>query len=634
MKRKSADFVDAEPASIEKVLSTYSVFHVPKYQRNYAWRDDRVDQLWVDILENFDDISNNPEHADDYQYLLGSIVLVKSKEKTDITSYVIVDGQQRLATLTMLFCASRNIMVADAEHDESKRLAINENIPYVENMINNVDSDKTPKLILNDTDKKLFREMQRGNNIGPKPKQEASSCTLIRNNYKFLKKKLLFALNTDFNPAAEDDPDKLEFDPDEESARNRRIENYPRLLEFLRHVTNNNHVIQLTVHDEDAASQIFETLNERGKPLSKSNLIKNLVLRKCNDQSMEDELSNRWNAIFDVKIKDRDDDFIMESYNSRNSDKGSLRKKLDEKYPNTRSKKYMTKKNMYKIIKSMIDNKIDSEKLISELETDASFLDELNNPSKYFDDETRDDIKAIKTLQAKYIRIAILAAYRRWHEDNYDDYRRLVNLLVKFFFKIRTVRGTGPSKIEKTVESVTKMINSGSSFDDVLKRVKEDDNHELFLIDFRNRFAISPSPDNAKYVLLKITMKLGSNRDDVKPIKKLTLEHVLPKNYKAHWNERDFFNMYEGRGDSLEEFVDRLGNLTLLNPGINATLRDQDFHMKKTKKDRNGNLEGYDGSNLEINKKTVCNYEKWTAQTVDCREKTFTTYASKIWSLD
>ena len=92
----------------------------------------------------------------------------------------------------------------------------------------------------------------------------------------------------------------------------------------------------------------------------------------------------------------------------------------------------------------MVRKETECRRYIQELEEDAAFLGQLNEPASYQDGETRDEIYAIRALGAKFIRTPMLAAYRRWGMT--ENYRTLVRLLVRFFFKYRIVRQMHPGK--------------------------------------------------------------------------------------------------------------------------------------------------------------------------------------------
>ena len=181
---------------------------------------------------------------------------------------------------------------------------------------------------------------------------------------------------------------------------------------------------------------------------------------------------------------------------------------------------------------------------------------------------------------------------------------------------------------------ITKMINENQSINDVIKILKSEDDHEDFIYNFKASFMSNPTKDAIKYVLQRITIHLGTEHDDVKPIENLTLEHILPQNHRL-WNKNNFFSEYGGEKKNMDEFVGRLGNMTLLKKSLNSKIKNQTFEYKKGRKDEKDDRDiGYNSSELKINKETVCNHDVWTANIIEKRESDFLGFAKIIWNLD
>lgn len=623
-------FSNTEANSILQLLQGNVQFKVPRFQRNYSWNIEKAEALWDDIIDNFKVIKDNPDSIQEAQYLLGPIVLVRNPNKPG--SYFVIDGQQRLSTLTMLFCVARDVILEDIQKEDSRPP---EGFGKISELIENTQMEKRTgwKLELNDTDKDFFREIQEYEDHEEsqlarikKKRVKQQSLKFLQSNYIFLHNKITDLLYTDFG----DDNTDLEG-KSEDDLRNMRIKKHSTLLWFLTHVRENNFLIKIMVSDDSSAFQIFETLNERGQSLSKSNLIKNHILNKVENDEKQRELSDKWNRIFDeiVGNDQPDDDFIMESYHSRNADSKSLRMQ----HSSTRN---MSRRNLYKIIKGMVSNEDDCKRFIGELKKDADFLSQLNDPTTYFDEESKEDILAIKALKAKFIRAPLLAAYRKWYDGESKkskDYTNLVKFLVKFFFKTRVVRQAHPGDIEEKMVEVTKMINKGDSIKSITAKLKEADDHDDFMYNFKRFMREQRTNPVSKYILQKITLELGTNYDDVRPIDKLTLEHILPQKHDK-WNSLDFFKEYKEDGNKLGDFVIHLGNMTLLKQAVNVALQNELFQNKKHHLDKDGNQMGYLNSNLHINQKTVCNYDEWTANIIVQRAEKFAALADQIWRLD
>ena len=611
----TSKFSNTSATTLWELLNGDVRFYVPKFQRNYAWNKENAETLWSDLMEGFQNIKDTSYPTQEGQYLLGPIVLVHENKN----KYWVIDGQQRLSTITMLFCIARDIM---RENIRTESNLMPEGYGKIMDMLENTDMMGTHsswKLVLNDTDKDVFRQIQKYED-DPKPQVErikidprAKSQKLLKENYKFLYDKIMNAICTGFDDRSDNFDYKKTLNATEMINQNFKMLNF-----FLAHVKTNNFVVKVVVEDSGTAYQIFETLNYRGQGLSKSNLIKNYVLNLVTDESDQNNLSNDWNSIFDKIINqgEADDVFILESLRSRNF------------CPN----KKITLKNLYDIVRSDIINDENARNYVKDLTTDAEFLATLYNPQQYDDDYVKDDIYAIRTLGAKSIRVPILVAYRRWYDDDKNSYQRLIKILVKFFFKIKIIRGIHAGKIEKIMSEISEMIGTGKSLQNVISKLQEHDDHDDFKYNFR-KFMIDPPPNAAKYALQQITMHLGGKYTDVRPIDSLTLEHILPKKIGKEWKKEEFFRDYP-TDKKMDDFIGHLGNLTLLQGTLNSKIQNESFQHKKCSRDDNGLEIGYQTSRLEINRQTVCNHHEWTASVIEERGKSFEHHADQIWTLD
>jgi uncharacterized protein with ParB-like and HNH nuclease domain len=109
-----AKTLEAHDKLIREIFEGSYQFEVPDYQRPYAWGTEQTDELFNDLLSAMQDARANGGMA---QYFLGSVVLIKNDR--DPQAWV-VDGQQRLTTLTMLFAALRADWEASSYHQGVK----------------------------------------------------------------------------------------------------------------------------------------------------------------------------------------------------------------------------------------------------------------------------------------------------------------------------------------------------------------------------------------------------------------------------------------------------------------------------------------------------------------------------------
>lgn len=437
--------------------------------------------------------------------------------------------------------------------------------------------------------------------------------------------------------------------------------------------------VRIVVDDDEDAYEIFETVNGRGEPLSKSNMIKNYLLKQFSDKKDKDDYSKKWDKIIDAvtKYNKKPDDFLRESLISRGSE-DETGKYTFQKFPiQVQSKKLVkvTKDNLYKVIKynfeKLKDKDSDKEKelrkkyseyyiddiLTKDLEISNILDDPINNwPKKSPNfDTAKDALTDLRNLQAIYIRLPIMCAYQKWGQDS-QELSILIKFLVPFFFRYKTISDRNTTKLESHMLKICEKIKNGkNSKKDLLEVIKYllqfnvDD--ESFKNNFNPRLQ-EPTPELAKFVLQHITIQLGNPFSDVQVVDDLHVEHILPQTPLIdssktieNWVKDDFFSDYDQvKHKTIKEFSSwssRIGNLTLLHEKINTAIKNKSFKIKKTYEDpKTKKPKNYEISDLEINKQTVVKVQGtnksrdvWTAGAIYEREVYFTELAEIIWNL-
>lgn len=221
--------MDARKGNIYEILNGNRQFLIPVYQRFYSWDIDQCKRLWNDIVEM--------QRKGKAGHFVGSIVnIAEQAMPTGVQKYMIIDGQQRMTTLTLLLLALRDYAIKNP----SDRTI---NARRIDNMLlkNEYESgDERYKLLLTETDRDILISL-----VEKKPISESIRSRLIEN-YNFFANKLA---------------DK-ELQPAE-------------VYESIGKLQIVNITLDRTVDDAQA---IFESLNSTGKELSESDLIRNYVL--------------------------------------------------------------------------------------------------------------------------------------------------------------------------------------------------------------------------------------------------------------------------------------------------------------------------------------------------------------------
>ena len=221
--------MDARKGNIYEILNGNKQFLIPVYQRFYSWDIDQCKRLWNDIVEM--------QRKGKEGHFVGSIVnIAEQAMPTGVQKYMIIDGQQRMTTLTLLLLALRDYAIMNPSDTTI-------NARRIDNMLlkNEYESgDERYKLLLTETDRDILISL-----VEEKPIVEDTRSRLIEN-YNFFVGKLA---DKEIQPA----------------------EVYESIGKL--------QIVNITLDRAvDDAQAIFESLNSTGKELSESDLIRNYVL--------------------------------------------------------------------------------------------------------------------------------------------------------------------------------------------------------------------------------------------------------------------------------------------------------------------------------------------------------------------
>lgn len=251
--------LNAVTRSVGDIFSVNKKYLVPRFQREYSWTKEEVDEFWDDIIQQIKLIKKKPKNE---EYFIGCIVLVGEDSKQD---YLIVDGQQRLTTLTILL---RAIVERLRElGDETAALALYKNV------IEGTDDDgKNYFKLVNESPKPYFQnELQAYTKEGLK-EAETEEEQLLLSTFNGFQKRLKGL--------------SIHGLSELESIKALRIQ----VLNFLK-------FILVTAKHEDDAYTIFETLNARGLSLTSVDLIKNWIFKNYKHTHPNDNAKAIWNDL-------------------------------------------------------------------------------------------------------------------------------------------------------------------------------------------------------------------------------------------------------------------------------------------------------------------------------------------------
>ncbi|MCY3580292.1 MAG: DUF262 domain-containing protein, partial [bacterium] len=245
--------IKAGEKNLRDVFSDSYLFHIPLYQRPYAWTVEQVDEL-------LDDLLNALEQDPQAPYFLGSIVLIKDEHHP---KSAVVDGQQRLTTLTMILCALRDLVTRDKDRTDLDA--------FVKQEGNDLKGTQDQfRLRLRDRDRTFFEEhvQTRGNINRLLTEDWAGQSDIqrrITDNFTLIVETL--------KPLTD--------------SRRRELAKFIVLQCFL---------VVVTATDRDSAYRIFSVMNDRGLDLSPTDILKADTIGDL-EESEQLSYGNIWETI-------------------------------------------------------------------------------------------------------------------------------------------------------------------------------------------------------------------------------------------------------------------------------------------------------------------------------------------------
>ncbi len=466
----SVDIFKPENLSIEEVfINTDSYYQMPEYQRPYSWDKERVEQLWFDLVESYNNYIEDP--TVDSNYFLGSLVVVKNGQ-----GYDVVDGQQRMTTLTILFCVLRDldkinlseIRMTKVKHSIKDMFAGRERLKLTTQLNNQAVFETS---IINKID---FQ----------------SSKKKIEEN-RFLQTAFYFKnlIEDSQNPESEN-----------------YIENLSGFIEYLFEKTT---LIRVVCYDESFAIKLFTVLNDRGLDLSSSDIIKAYLLQKLN----EDRRSSF------IEVWKRIETICKQAGESLQMVLSLYLYYLKSGNP---------KKTLHEELKLELKDKEPME-IVLFIEEFAKNLSEIN------DDYKDKDISKLRYLpQSIYWKTILLAA----KQVNYPFYQELKDLLVRYYYQSWIADGTS-NRVKQTSFKVLKMVKDKKHIYDIKTEIISNLNiYESYLssLDRSNVYNFKWH----KPLLLSIEYNQQDSYQFIEINKDLHTEHIFPQEWRSdnlNWKE-------------------------------------------------------------------------------------------------
>ncbi len=599
---------------ISYLLNTKKVYSVPDYQRNYSWTLDNAKDLWNDILGVYSGYEDS--------HFVGPIVLldenIRTQHSGDSRNFTIIDGQQRITTIYLLIATIRD---AIAEKLDNQSVIINGiSVPPATMAASAICKTgfQSPNLIANylieevfmnfifkptdSPDRKYIDNPIHLSGITQKSKRNAK-C-LIANAIFFKSEISEFVMNPE-----------LKFGLEEPIRRIHKLLNV--ILEKL-------DFLQIVVPSEEDAYILFETLNDRGLRLSPSDLLKSFLMRDIISNSpntSRESILDKWdNSVEQVSSID-------------------FTRFLRHLILNMKEKK-SGKRQLFSDFKEQV--KINSEpgttgslKVLNRIYTSSQVYSQLLTP-------VLDSNNKFDSIESTYYRLNQISDSHRIYllkvlESNLDEDRKKVAAEVVENFSFRwTICGENAQELEDHYRECLQIISDADqeSLDSSLRKLLAKAPSDTSLISsFANDDA---SMKLRNYVLRKYTK--AAHRADVPETQQIHIEHIAPK--KPDANSKNWYECValetlreEDPADRpvYDDYIDKWGNLTLLDRRINVSIRNALWSDKKGNAETEG--ECYFKS-LQPMVKGLMPIVVWDRQVLVNRTNWFALNAPKVWQIN
>lgn len=540
------------------IIGNNKKFIVPKFQRDYSWASEQWDDLWQDVETM---ISDSDDHY------MGYLVLQTDDDK----NFLIIDGQQRFTTVTILILAAIKCIKTFVEDG----IDVEDNKQRIDSLVHNYIGKKDSVtlvydnvLVLNRNNDGYFRdyivklEDLRVRNLNGSEK-------LMKQCFEFFEQKL-----------------KGKYSSGKDYAR------------YIQTVVDNLYFTQIIVNDEMNAFRVFETLNARGVQLSSSDLLKNylfsLVDSKAAHSNRIEILEEKWARLTDNIKTEKLPEFLRYYWNAKHK---SIRANA-----------------LFKTIRKEITTDKEVFVLVDDLYRYSDVYMALNdcNDEMWQDVEIRQCVGLLNLFRLKQPFSLLMAAKLNLSDA---EFKRLFKTIIKICFRYNVICDRNPNDQEAPFNALAMQITKEKKADtQLLQPIVVEDKV------FENSFSDKSLPYNSRnakivrYILAAIEKHNGSSQTVSYSDEDATIEHVLPQNADESWNMDE---------DKQRQLVFRLGNTCLLERKLNMELKNGSFAVKKKIYAKSSYLDAH----------IIADKEEWDETCIVNRQNKMAHVAVNIWKV-
>ncbi|UOS34734.1 DUF262 and DUF1524 domain-containing protein [Helicobacter pylori] len=485
---------------------------IPIYQRLYSWEKEQCKQLWDDIIKIGGDDKMD-------RHFIGSILYVLDGITHSDNTLLIIDGQQRLTTITLLLTALRDHLNDEYEFLEKfscqkiqKHYLIN----------SDKDGDKKFRLILSESDKDTLLSL-----IDKDRRKPSEPSSKIVENFKLFEEWI--------------------------SKNTNKLETIFKGLEKLM-------IVEIALKGKDDPQLIFESMNSKGIELTQTDLIRNHIVMETEIEKKEGFYNKYWRAMEEEFKQNKKwfDRFVRH-------------------YLTIKTREIPNVNKVYVALKDYRQKEgIGIEDLLKDLQKYCRYFCQIVS-KKEANKDLNKALGFLVDLEMDVIYPLLLELYSDYSDGvlSKDDFRRSIDLIESYICR-RAVCGLGTNSLNKVFPSFTRHIQKDEYFKSLeahfgyLTEKQRFPNND----EFKDRFI---TIDFYRFKKNKYFFERLENFDRKERVytHEYTIEHIMPQKLTEEW-ERDL-------GENFQEIHDKylhtIGNLTLT--GYNQEYSNNSFQQKR-----------------------------------------------------
>ncbi|MFA4745518.1 DUF262 and DUF1524 domain-containing protein [Helicobacter pylori] len=536
-------------------------FVIPIYQRLYSWGKEQCKQLWDDIIK----IGGNDKMNG---HFIGSILYVLDGNTHSNNPLLIIDGQQRLTTITLLLIALRN-----RSSDEVKRKEIES---YLIN--SDKDGDKKFRLILSESDKDTLLSL-----IDKDRRKPSEPSLKIVENFKLFEKWI--RKNTD------------------------KLETIFKGLDKLM-------IVWIALKKgKDDPQLIFESMNSKGIELTQADLIRNYIITETEVEKQEDFYNQYWRAM--------EENFKQSEKQSKRED---LFNKFVRHYLTIKIGKIPNEKRVYEAFKRYQQERgIETEILLQDLQKYCGYFCQIAF-KKEADKDLNKALSFLVDLEMDVVYPLLLELYSDYKDGvlSKQDFIPIIYLTESYICR-RAVCGIPSNGLNKFFPSFTKKIDKKQYLKSVEEHFGSLTGNQKFPNDFEFKDSFITKElygrNKTKKKKTKYFLERLENFDTKEPVntQECTIEHIIPQTLTPEW-QRDLGENFKAIH---EKYLHTIGNLTLT--GYNEKYSNNSFQEKRDME------KGFKQSPLRLNQ-SLRDLEVFGEEQIKKRANDLADWALKIWT--